>query len=272
MTDVAKKPIRRSPRLLTGTEGAAIEKLLWTKPRFDVKVSSKPFVTEFRFRISLPRETAARYPVVKSLFFGPGARDFEMSLSRSYWESVSGKTVSRFIQNLLHLVFRNAIERWLKTGWSFESVARAEKDIQNYIRNAKSKRGQQPDPVLALWMVSRVNTLKKKIRAVRSAYSKRKVRGTAIWKLAEKVASRDVLRKVLTQLFDNPDNIEALFLDKRLTTNRTALAVLEVELAERGNTALKTRRVSLAKYLEAGNALQTRLAKIPQPPNARSNP
>ena len=120
---------------------------------------------EFRFDVPFPQDIGRLYPPVKTLFFGPGAKDFSKDLSLSYWEAASGKKVSRFISNLLHLVFQNAIDRWLERGWKrLPEVAK--KQVSTYRRQAKKKRGRQPDPILALWAVMRFEKLRRQLSAV----------------------------------------------------------------------------------------------------------
>ena len=272
MTEVSKASVRRFPRLLTGSEAAAFEKLLWKRPDFYVRVTAKPPATEFRFRIVLPRETCFRYPMVKSLFYGLGVKDFESELTLAYWTTSSGKKVSQFIPNLLHLVFRNAVNRWLESSWKFGSGERAKEESNTFRLDAKTKRGQQPDPVLALWATLRLDALEKKVEAAKKAYAKHAVRGSKIWNHAEKIASRDVLRNALQRLVGDNRNIEALFVDKRLTSKRVALAVFELEFIKRYSGDSKLRKISSETHRKLGKDLRTRLSKLPKPLSTRSHP
>jgi hypothetical protein len=213
------------------------------------------------------------YPPIKSLFFGPGAEGFESDLSHSYWEAASGKKVSKFIPNLLHLVFQNAIHRWLTRAWK-DTPERATEELSNYGRKAMTRRGQQPDAIVALWSRVRLEQIRGPIIALRKSYKQQKLKRKkfseqALWHAAERIASRDIICKALQALVDNK-NIEAIFVGRRITENQVTLAILKAEFDQKYPEESK-RRITLQKYLSLGGQIRLALAAIPRSLAIRSS-
>ncbi len=268
MDQISQQPIRRFPRLATGRETAAFKKVLWSKTNLKLKVKKKPPSVEFCFDLPLPQDIARLYPSVKTLFFGPGADAFEKDLSRAYWGVSSGKKVSNFIPNLLHLVYRNAINRWLERAWK-AVPGRTKKEISDYEDQATKKRGKQPDAIAALWAVHRFESLQKQLKSLRNSYALKKFDRPSMWRRAESIVTRDVLSKTLKTLVGN-ENIDAIFVDRRVTEERIALVMLRIEFDQKYPEE-SNRGITLKKYLSLGEELRLALSAVPKPHVIRSS-
>jgi hypothetical protein len=265
-----KTAIKRFPRLTTGSEAAAIAKLLWTNPNFNVRVNKHSLATEFVFSVPFPEEVKHEYAPVKRLFFEDGAPDWETALAHSYWKTSSGKKVSHFIPNLLHLVLTNGMKQWLEKTMTLAETQQAVHELQSFKTQNRTKRGQQPEPRLALWTAMRHEELLEQIASLKKRFKKKKwTRSSELWRAIERIVGHDVVCKALKELVDN-ENIEAIFVDRRVSVERIARAMLKAEL-EQKPLKRSNRPLTLDKYLKLGDELRILLAALPRPFRIRTS-
>lgn len=275
--------ILRFPRLMTGAEARAFEKLLHSShnPRFDVKLKKRPASIEFLFRYDAPTNLMSLYGPLKSIFFVNSAELFEKNLARSYWKTASGnKPASQFISMLLCVVIQKAIRATLESMWR-EIPEKAKEQISDYDLHVTRpqgqhsivslpRRGQHPDSLQALCTFQRFQRLKKCVSDLRRSYKKSTLNRQLMWSRAEKVAPHDVICRALKKLVADETNIDVVFVGKRVSKEQIARAILEVELSDSRNATAK-RPITLDNYLNIGEKLHLFLAAVPRPLRSAPN-
>jgi hypothetical protein len=269
-------PIKRFPRLPTGDEVAALEKLAWSAPEFDVEVNSADRAIDFIFRIAVPK-LPKRYRTLSSVLF-PSITEHRKSVSQSWEEAFqsgfskakyNNKNFAKFIASPLHKLFIAGIQEWLHDeSWDVEDAdGKPIGPTRLAAFENKSRIGKnQPDPKLALWTARRASRFRSAITVLRADLSKR-VDGMKPGELRQEILKLLPYRTFIAGLRKigpepNPSP-KAFFTATWVTTKSMVEAMLTAELEEVKGCDLS--RISLKTYLKNGEELLGVLSSLPQP-------
>jgi len=270
-----KHPIRRFPRLPSGEELVALEKLVWNAPRFVAEVRPAEREVDFIFRMSVPKLPKA-YRALHSLLF-PSNTEYFVNISKSWEEAFqtafakaryNNKEFAKFIASPLHELFRTGIQEWLNDEiWNIKGVdGRTLRDSRLPVFKDKSRvRKNQPDPRVALWVSSRRDRLLPAAEHLRN-HLKDKASSMTLQELRRRITRLLPYRMFLVGLRRALENPTAGPKDFFNVSGLSTRLVIEAGLgAELENKGIDLRKVSLKKHLEVGEELLNSLAALPKP-------
>jgi hypothetical protein len=268
---VPAQTIVRSPRLLTGRETAALQKLLWTTPQFSVRLERKGGIaahTQLVFSIPIPGELRTLYPAVYQVIFGTKTTDWEMAIARGFWASeFNGKSLKTFVPGVLHRAFKKSVQMWLEKHWGQgdEYKKRIPRENSEYLQHSETKTGPQlSHPAAALWAAKQFRDLPSRIARMRRRFrvehtgSKTKELKREI----EKLFPYDIYVSTLHKLRMS-DITPWTVVDPLLRPRQIALTAIECGLLRRGYQ-INSKKASVRQYIELGNKLLADLARIPK--------
>jgi hypothetical protein len=236
--NVGQKPAKqppRFPRLLPGEALAALEKLFWTEPIFEVSVPEDGEAMIFTYRIATPSEVRNRYPGVHDLFFGDGRYLWAKRLDQAYRESKSGdKDFHQLIGYFLRRTLHRALEIWVSESWQLSRADRP-KELEEFGKKGTIKR-TQPDPRLAFWIAKRVMELEPIVIHLRKTFGRRHepVSDQELSAEIRKHLPPQHLQRALARIFvkDTHIPLREVLTRKRLNTSRIVQALVECEMED----------------------------------------
>ncbi len=270
-----KRPIRLFPRLATGEEIAALEKLAWNAPHFVAEVRPAKREVDFTFRISIPK-LPKRYRALQSLLFPPNTESWE-SVSRSWQKAFqsafskakyNNKDFAKFVASPLHKVFMTGIQEWLHDEF-WDVLDKDGKPIgptRLVVFKEKSRvLKNQPDPRAALWVARKWHRYFPAARGLRSRLKNRvpPMGPAGLRHEINKVLPYGLFLAALRQVSgdQNADPREC-FNTAWLSTELLVAAMLEAELKKKHYDPEK---ISVKTYLRVGNELLSLISSVPKP-------
>ncbi len=268
-----KHPIKRFARLPTGDEVAALEKLVWSAPKFGVEVNPADRTIDFIFRIAVPK-LPKRYRTLSSVLF-PSIVEQRKGVSRSWQKAFqagfskakyNNKDFAKFIASPLHKLFIAGIQEWLHDKfWDVLGVdgkligptrLAAFEDKSRILKN-------QPDPQVALLAVRRRDRFLTAIPKLRKL-SNQRVAGMTSSELRQQISKLlpyktflAGLRKLAPEPNPSP---RAFFTEPWVSTRSMVEAMLTAELEVK---SYDLNRISLKTYLKEGEELLRALSSLP---------
>src|SRR5258706_946304 len=122
---VPGRPKRRFPRRATPELVSAIEKLRWSQPTFDVRLSNDGTMTVFLFRLPFPGGIRKADAALYHSLFGKEDGEWLKAVTLSYLKTMSGdKTAHYHISNFLERVVRRALRLVLASDWPKDKAHR----------------------------------------------------------------------------------------------------------------------------------------------------
>jgi hypothetical protein len=165
--------IQRSPRLLSGAQGAALSRLFWTEPTTTIRVAKDGRSINFIFKVHIRDETRRKpFDLYRSRFLEQPAQDFEKELELALDKTLSGKKpVRRHISNFLRRVCVNAFETWVGESWERgrdRNNQTKERELKDFKQHAKIKTGPQPNAAGAVKVFRLYEQYRELIKGLRS--------------------------------------------------------------------------------------------------------
>lgn len=249
------QPIRRWPFLPTQSQAAALAKLLWSEPAFDVQIQKSEMVIRFMHSIKVSKDLRRLFPPLAELVFGKGAETWEAELRSSYSQGRSGsKGFDRFISNFLRRVLNDAVQNWNESGWKqFYGKSTPAESREEAIVSILTKRGPQPNPWTSIEVAECYREFLSLTRALRKSFVKE-----------PSSQSEEVLKRKIEELLPL-ETVQGALLDifpgKRATTvsqffapetnpRDIARAMTAIHIKNRG---VDNKRVSVDKFIREGN-------------------
>jgi hypothetical protein len=261
---------RHFPRLLAGTEAAAIEKLIWKIPEFQARMGTDIRTIDFIFRLRLPRQLK-RYQSLYWILFGPTAESWEKSFRSAYSRLRYGdKDLEQSIANPLHLLFLEGVRLWLQDAWSLKGIAKntnkkpsRRTELEIFNKESRIKKNQ-PDPRVAMLTARRGRQFFTDVPALRTRLKDR----AAFMELGQlrseitKVLPYKIFLAGLRRIAPEPHpSPKAFFTASWVTETAMVEAMLTAELEMKGYSL---KRISLKTYLKEGEKLLTALSFLPK--------
>jgi hypothetical protein len=246
----------RFPRFLKGSEAAALSRLLANSMRTSVKIKSNGASVRFRFALDVPDEIQRAYPQLVDLLFAPNHR-WSGFLQNAFEKSVSGgRSFHQSVHNLLRLVYIDALKFWLEESYmSGEQEIELAMQLQEFRNFApERRRGQHPDPLIALRIAKRVPQLTAALRRVRQF-----VKGfstptaEAIQEKLGSALSIETLTTAIQKVDADPTrSLVAKLRSRSITNQELLLACLEAEVT---GLVFGKRKPAYNSYLRLGKRL-----------------
>jgi len=267
----SKRAIRRFPRLLEGTEAAALEKLLWNKPEFQARVQPDKYTIDFVFslRYSQPLQ---RYRSLRHIIFGPAFKSWEGSFRSAYSHLRYGdKALDQSMANNLHRLFNQGVRLWLQAAWSLKGIRKTSNEkpsrrteLATFDKEAPIK-SNQPDPRIAIWTANKQRQWLTAVRGIRQRLKSRAqcMQPAELRREIERMVPYKKfsagLEKIAPEKHPTP---QAFFTATWLSAKSMVDAMLAAELERKG---FDPKRISVKTYLKEGKKLLTALSALPQP-------
>ena len=265
---------QRFPRLIGGKEAAALEKLLWVAPNFEVRLTKtkQKAATKLIFTIPISAEFSKSYPKLYWAIAGRRANDWENAIADGYWKTIYNKKVlPKFISSVLHRAFKKGVRIWLYETWGLQDDFYKEhvgQELSDFDKHAITKTGPQPDPRVALWTAKRFNRLLPAAQELRNRLKSKapSLKDDELQREIKKVLPYGTFLDALQSILAEQEHVgpREFFNTPRVTPRQVVRAMLKRELEKRGYSMKK---ISLQKFLKLGNILLESFAHTPKRPS-----
>jgi len=268
----------RFPRLIEGQEAAALEKLLWVPPNFEVQLkrTKKGTLTRLVFSIPMAPDFETSFPGLHRLIFESRANEWENAIADGYWKSkYNNKPLSKFVQGVLRRAFKNGVKNFLEEEWSLPGAsykAQIVQELSDFDKHAIATRGPRPNPQIAFWAAKRFNTLVPAIRGLRAKFkgniphNRPQELKTEIAKLCSYKTYVGAFRSLLPEGKVTPWDIR----NEHIHPRAIALAIIECELPKQGYT-IDVKQGTLWKHIQLGKKLIALFNFQPAAPSSASS-
>ncbi|MGA8010944.1 MAG: hypothetical protein WB949_00770 [Candidatus Acidiferrales bacterium] len=240
--------IKRSPRLLEGTQAAALTRMFWTEPELSrVRIAKNGMSINFPFRVRVPNKVQEEpFRQYWLYFLAPPAEAFEKTLYQGYQEVLSEnrRTLYRHLSNLLRKACQRAFQIWLKESWELEGYeSRKDHQLKAFKQDAQIPRGPQPKPADAFRVSQLYEKYFKLVRDFRDRL-KRNASYTAAT-VVERNLSK-VIEEALRKLSKDPRSDLSLLNDK---SARIGTAEIAREIVKSKMPRVDFKKVSIRKHI-----------------------